>query len=185
LLARFFLRLDVGTMEPNPGTMMDVYKTLPEGTLAELVDGIIHLSPSPLHAHQRLLLRLASGLNRHVIGNGLGEIFIAPLDVYLDEHSNAVQPDIIFIAAAHASMVHDHVHGVPDLVIEILSPGNRDYDLKKKRDLYEKFGVQEYWIVDPVTTETLGYQLREGKYQALATPTGALRSRLLRQDFYL
>jgi len=174
----------MGTKEASPRTMMDVYKAFPEGTLAELVEGIIHLSPSPAKAHQRLLLRLASELNAHVVRHALGEIFIAPLDVYLDQYSNAVQPDIIFVAAAKGSIVRDHVQGVPDMLIEILSPGNRDYDLKKKKDLYEKFGVKEYWIADPVTKETIGYQLREGKYEALTASIGVLTSPLLNQDFY-
>ena len=62
-----------------------------------------------------------------------------------------------------------HFHGVPDLVVEILSPSNREHDLVKKKNLYEKFGVKEYWIVDPQTKAIIAYTLGSGKYEIMTT----------------
>jgi Uma2 family endonuclease len=73
---------------------------LPEGTLAELIDGILYMSPSPIDSHQRAVTRLVGQMYLFVEKNDLGEIFTAPFDVYLDEHSNAVQPDILFLFSA-------------------------------------------------------------------------------------
>ena len=148
---------------------MEVYKNLPEGTLAELIDNVIYMSPSPVKIHQQVLQRIFRRLSEAIEDSGKGEIIIAPFDVYLDATSNAIQPDISVILKGNPgqSNLNGHFHGTPDIIIEILSSGNRDYDLVKKRDLYERFGVKEYWIVDPQTKETLGYFLEDKKYQQI------------------
>ena len=76
-----------------------------------------------------------------------------------------------------------HFHGVPDLVVEVLSPSNREHDLVKKKNLYEKFGVKEYWIVDPQTKATIGYTLDSGKYETMTTQPGSMHSPLLNGTF--
>ena len=93
-------------------------------------------------------------------------MIIAPFDVYLDATSNAVQPDIIVILNSNKghSKPNGHFHGVPDVIVEILSPGNKDHDLVKKKELYERFGVKEYWIVDPESKGTIGYFLQDSKF---------------------
>lgn len=83
-------------LERPPRTIMEVYKILPQGTLAELIDGIIYMSPSPVTNHQRIVRKLLNKMSDFVEGNNLGEMFVSPFDVYLDEHANAVQPDICF-----------------------------------------------------------------------------------------
>jgi len=170
-------------IERPPGTIMEVYKTLPEGTLAELINGIIYMSPSPVRQHQRLATHLTSLMNLFVSENNLGEVYAAPFDVYLDETSNAVQPDILFVATKNLGIIHQHIHGVPDLVVEILSDGSKEHDTKKKKMLYEKFGVKEYWIVDPQTKEAIGFELKNGTYIELYKAIGSLQSKLLQNDF--
>lgn len=130
---------------------MEVYKNLPEGTLAELIDNVIYMSPSPVKNHQQVLQTIFRRLSESIEDSGRGEIIIAPFDVYLDSTSNAVQPDISIILKGNNgySKPNGHFHGAPDIIIEILSSGNKEYDLVKKKDLYERFGVKEYWIVDP------------------------------------
>ena len=81
----------------------------------------------------------------------IGEVYTAPFDVYLDEHVNAVQPDIVFVSAAKLSIIDRYIHGVPDLIVEVLSDGNEDHDRIRKKALYERFGVSEYWIIDAAT----------------------------------
>ena len=164
-----------------PRTIMEVYKTLPEGTLAELIDNKIYMSPSPVRNHQKILQQLLRRLSDLIEDKGKGEVFISPFDVYLDEHSNAVQPDLIVVLADRKEIVdpNGHIHGVPDLLVEILSPGNKEHDLIKKKDLYERFGVKEYWIVDPETKLALVYQLQNSKYIKIGESIGTIESPLL------
>ncbi|MCX8490851.1 MAG: Uma2 family endonuclease [Cyclobacteriaceae bacterium] len=162
---------------------MDVYKMLPEGTLAELIDGILYMSSSPIDAHQRVVTRLLGQIHFFVDQHDLGEVFTAPFDVYLDEHSNAVQPDILFIEKENLAIVKGHVHGVPDLIIEILSEGNSEHDMVRKRNLYEKSGVKEYWIIHPTTRIVTGYQLRGESFKELETTSGQINSQLLKHTF--
>ena len=170
-------------IEQPPRTIMEVYKMLPEGTLAELINNTIYRSPSPVRQHQRLATHLTSLLNLFVTDNNLGEVYAAPFDVYLDETSNAVQPDIIFVATENLGIIRHHIHGVPDLVVEILSDGSRDHDTNKKKILYEKFGVKEYWIIDPQTKEAIGFELQNGAYIEFYKMVGSIQSKLLQHTF--
>jgi len=158
---------------------------LPEGTLAEIINNHLYMSPSPIGKHQRILRDLTFILNGFVNEHKLGEIFFAPFDVFLDEEENAVQPDLIFVSTSKLSIVDDDgvIHGVPDMLIELLSPGNPEHDTVTKKELYEKFGVKEYWIVDPATKQTIGYTLREGVYQKLESEKGKIDSILLDRSF--
>ncbi len=166
-----------------PKNIMEVYKMLPEGTLAELINKVIYMSPSPIRKHQQIVGKLFNRLSDFLELNDLGEVYIAPFDVYLDEHSNAVQPDIIFVAKENLGIVLDHIHGVPDLVIEILSEGNKSHDLKRKRSLYEKFGIKEYWMVDPESREAIGLRLENRKYVEFIREKSVITSDLLKKQF--
>ena len=166
-----------------PRTIMEVYKMLPEGTLAELISGVIYMSPSPVRNHQKIITRLSGRMDHFTEINDLGEVFVAPFDVYLDDHSNAVQPDIIFVAKKNLRIIDRHVHGVPDLVVEVLSEGNKGHDLIKKKDLYQQFGIKEYWIIDPETREAIGFEHTSGKYYEFSRNIGQVSSRLLQHTF--
>jgi Uma2 family endonuclease len=112
---------------------------------------------------------------------GAGEVFDAPLDVYLDEIANAVQPDLIVVLKDNLKIIdrRGHIHGVPDLLIEILSESNKKHDLVRKKSLYERFGVKEYWIIDPETKKTIGFELKNGHYASINGETGLIKSNLL------
>lgn len=77
----------------------------------------------------------------------------------------------------------DGIYGAPDLVIEVLSPGTKKFDLDKKKKIYEKYGVKEYGAVDPETKESLGYQLKNAKFVLLKREKGKLTSSLLKHVF--
>lgn len=168
-----------------PRTIMEVFKMLPEGTLAELINGQIYMSPTPTNLHQRIIRKLSIKLSDFVERNDLGEVFFAPLDIYLDKNANAVHPDIIFISKINPSQPLDNVpyEGIPDLLVEIPSPGNNKHDLVTKKNLYEKFGVKEYWIIDPTSNESIVYQLSAEEYKLVAKNTATLFSPLLNQSF--
>jgi Uma2 family endonuclease len=171
-------------LETPPRTIMEVYKNLPEGTLAELIDNTIYMSPSPISKHQLILNEINFQLLQLFRPDKGASIFIAPFDVYLDEKSNAVQPDIVVVLRENQNIIdpNGHIHGVPDLLVEILSPGNKEYDLIKKKDLYERFGVKEYWIVDPDTKLALCYELKKDKYVKVGEEISFIQSPLLKTD---
>jgi Uma2 family endonuclease len=137
-----------------------------------LWDGELIMAPAPFYQHQRIAFRLQAALHSWVEQHGLGEVVGAPVDMVLSPR-RAVQPDVVFIAKANLGIVHDAIRGPADLVAEILSPGSRHRDRVEKKDLYEQYGVLEYWLVDPEaqTVEVLRlgenqqYQLM-GRYRA-------------------
>ena len=129
-------------------TYQDYAKT-PEGEIWELIDGEKFMPPSPGEAHQRINIRLGSWLHMFVEDGGLGRVYIAPFDVVLSD-VDVVQPDLLFISNERADIVtRANVRGAPDLVVEIRSPSTANRDWTIKRDLYAKYGVREYWVVDP------------------------------------
>ena len=168
-------------IESPPRTIMEVYKSLPEGTRAELIDKVIYMSPSPISKHQVILNKINVQLYAHLEKSKAGVVYVSPLDVYLDEEINAVQPDISVVLNEGLANVDEngYIHGAPDLIVEILSPGNSNYDLIKKRELYQRFGVKEYWIVDPATKQAQGFQLKNGEYVSISDQLETIQSPLL------
>ena len=99
----------------------------------------------------------------------LGTVVTAPSDVFVNEE-NVFQPDILFVAEAHASRIHaEGVHGAPDLVVEVLSPSTRGLDLVKKRIRYAAAGVVEAWYVDLEAELVLVYRLQENAAEPVRT----------------
>lgn len=126
------------------------YKSLPESETNryELMEGELIVVPSPNIYHQRVSGKLEFLLRDFVEKNKLGEIFDAPCDVHLGE--NVAQPDILFVSNEHSYVIiKEEIKGAPDLVIEILSPATAKRDRTYKKVLYARYGVREYWIVDP------------------------------------
>jgi len=125
------------------------YLQLPEDKRYELIEGEFSMVPSPNYLHQVISKRLFRALDDYVRNLELGEVLYAPLDIILSEE-NVLQPDILFISKERAAIIIDkNIHGAPDLVIEILSPSTMEKDRGLKQKLYAKFGVREYWLVDP------------------------------------
>jgi Uma2 family endonuclease len=167
-------------IESPPRTIMEVYKSLPQGTLVELIDNVIYMSPSPVYKHQSVLQTIFRRLSDEIEDKNKGKVIIAPFDVYLDEVSNAVQPDITIVLNGTAGLNESgHFHGVPDVVFEILSSGNKSHDLVKKKALYEKFGVKEYWVIDPETKQAQGFKLESKNYILTSDKIGEINSTLL------
>jgi len=148
-------------------TYEDYLKT-PIGGKYQLIDGEIIEMTSPTPRHQNLVLRLAMILKEHIHKKNLGEVFIAPLDIYLGEHET-YQPDVFFISKARESIIGEKkIEGAPDLVIEVLSESTAYYDLKKKKAVYEKSGVSEYWVVDAEEKNIEIYENTSSGFQRVA-----------------
>jgi Uma2 family endonuclease len=143
---------------------MEVYQLLPEGTLCEVIDNTLFMSPAPTTDHQRILIDLLLEIGQFLKTKPLGEVFVTPCDVYLDHELTVVQPDITFISKEKSDIVRKKgIYGAPDLIIEILST-NIHHDKKRKLEVYERNGVAEYIIIDPETKENWHYLLTGGKY---------------------
>jgi Uma2 family endonuclease len=149
---------------PAPLTYAD-YCLLPEdGTRYELIEGEIFVSPAPSTRHQTVSSRLGAALNEALDKPGLARIFHAPTDLLLRD-TTVVQPDLIIVGAARFAVITKRaLEGVPDVAVEILSPGSLDRDQYIKRKLYEKFQIPEYWVVDPEQSLMTVYRLDEGTY---------------------
>jgi Uma2 family endonuclease len=120
-----------------------------DGKRHEVIDGDHYVTPAPKTKHQKVSFNLTVAMGSFVKQRGLGLVLAAPSDVILSDE-NVVQPDLLFVSTARASIVtEDNIHGAPDLVVEIISETTRKKDEVTKRKLYERFGVQEYWVVDP------------------------------------
>lgn len=126
------------------------YLTFPDdGRRHEIIDGEQFVTPAPIPRHQLAVAELVHALVAWAKEHSTGLVVPSPIDVVFDDTS-VVQPDLIWISDERRAIVTEtNVQGAPDLVIEILSPTTRRTDEIIKRKLYERFGVREYWIVDP------------------------------------
>lgn len=166
-----------------PRTIREVFDSLPESTLAQLIENQLVMSPSPTDNHQKVLNKINVLISNFLEENRLGVVRIAPYDVHLDEE-NVFQPDIVFIRNESLSKIEQNgFHGAPELVIELLSPSTSSYDLDQKKAGYERNGVKEYLIVDPDSKAVKGYFLNDGGYGDPLELTGQIASSLLNQEF--
>ena len=126
------------------------YLDLPEdGKRYEVINGELIMVAAPSTFHQSVLINLVNDLKNFLNREKVGKVFCAPIDVKLSDR-NVVQPDIIFVSQNNSNIItENNVEGTPDLIIEILSPGTAYHDLIEKKEIYERFDVKEYWIVDP------------------------------------
>jgi len=143
----------------------DLFDFPDDGLRRELLDGEMLVSPSPDVRHQVVSRRLVVTIATYLDAHGGGEVFDAPLDVILDA-STVLQPDVFVVLEANRSIItRENIKGVPDLVVEIVSDPR--VDRVRKRGIYERFRVPEYWVTDPdsdrVEASRLGADGRYGK----------------------
>ncbi len=158
--------------EPIRLTYAD-FRALPEdGRRYEILDGELHVSPSPGEQHQRVVGRLFSTLMHYVELAGHGVVYVAPFDVVLSDGS-VVEPDIVYVSNARRHIItEENIQGVPDLLIEVLSPNRPEVDSRSKRNLYARHGVPFYWMVDPSQRELTELQLFGIAYAVVSRPAG-------------
>ncbi|XZF12574.1 Uma2 family endonuclease [Chitinophagaceae bacterium MMS25-I14] len=137
----------------------------------ELIKGkIFRMSPAPNRVHQTVSMNIAGQL-WNFLRHETCQVFSAPFDVRLPRKSKkdadiitVVQPDICVICDPQKLDSRGCI-GAPDIVVEILSPGNNAKELRNKYEVYEESGVKEYWIVSPQDKTFLVYTLKDGSFQ--------------------
>jgi Uma2 family endonuclease len=140
------------------------YMQLEEGAPFQLINYELIMSPSPTPLHQGIVARISQLILNFLDINQLQGYVGGSVDVIFDD-GNVYQPDVVFVSEERTEkIVKDRLYGAPDFAIEILSPSNAYYDLRKKKAVYEKFGVNEYIIIDPMEQTAEGYLLSEGQY---------------------
>ncbi|MDB5283248.1 MAG: hypothetical protein JWO06_2323 [Bacteroidota bacterium] len=144
----------------------------------ELIDGFVVKEASPGYGHQTVVGDIFTEIKIQLRKSKSGEIVVAPMDVFLGTH--VVQPDLIFISTARLTIVRDgKIHDAPDVIFEIISPSNAFSDTKVKFDIYEQFGVKEYFIVYPEDKTVVKYVLTDGKYHEQYREIGVVRSEII------
>jgi Uma2 family endonuclease len=161
---------------PAPGkwTYAD-YRRLPDdGKRYEVIRGFLHVSPAPPTAHQRAAGRLLRKLNDFALDHGSGEILPGPFEILLpDGIAEPVQPDLVFFRAGQEPEDQaQNFQGVPGLLVEVLSPDTREYDLGTKLGAYLEAGVPEVWFADPSTMTIWVHSLSEDRKRYLELSGG-------------
>ena len=129
-------------------TYQDYLELPDDGNRYEIIEGELVMPPAPYTIHQDICRNIATELTIYTRKMKLGKIYFAPTDVVLSD-INVVQPDILFISNENLQIITEkNIKGVPDLIVEIISPSTEYYDLFVKKETYEKSGVKEYWLVD-------------------------------------
>ena len=161
-------------------TLSDYYSLKPEGTNKwELIKGVFKMSPAPLDKHQRISVDMVTMINMHFKRKKC-EVREAPYDVVLG--NNVVQPDICVICDT-SKITRRGCNGIPDLIVEILSETNEKLDRLEKFNLYEEYGLKEYWIVHPDDEWIEKWILDGNKFKLLETITAAGNTEIKSENF--
>lgn len=151
---------------------VDEFFQLPEdGYTYELIDGIAVMSPSPTPEHQDLTAEIVGQLYVYLRQRPVGKMW-PEIDVHLGRRSDGQElvykPEVVFIRTERASRLRRCLSAAPDLVVEVISRGSRRRDTETKRDDYERFGVGEYWIMDPEQKSMTFLRLQDGRFVEVA-----------------
>lgn len=142
------------------------YMELDDDQRYEIIEGKLWMTPAPNNAHQRIITRLGTFIDMHVMQNDLGECRDTPFDVFLADDT-VVQPDFTFVAKERVAEVLTTrgAEGAPDLVIEVLSKSTARRDRLTKRALYSSSGIRWFVIVDPTEQVIETFELNDsGEY---------------------
>jgi Uma2 family endonuclease len=173
------ITIDLGA--PKKQATYSDYLQTPEGGKFQLIAGEILEMTSPSLYHQEILLNIISEFRHFLNKNKIGKVFVAPLDVYFSD-TEVYQPDILLLLnESFSKMKENKIEGAPDLVVEVLSPSTAYYDLKHKKSIYEKQGVREYWIVDPMEKSVEIFENISGKFNSLGefSKSDSIKSKLI------
>ena len=145
------------------------YQYLPDdGRRYEIIEGELYATPAPGSFHQTVSRRLQFELMRCLEMPEIAYVFDALCDVLLAD-TTVIQPDLAIVSLARKSIISARaIEGPPEIVVEIFSPSTRGRDEHLKRSLYAKFGVKEYWLVDPELGQVQALALEGAEYKLRA-----------------
>jgi Uma2 family endonuclease len=143
---------------PDATWCADRWEKLPyDGNRYEVIDGVLYMSTSPSVFHQWIINRLLGLVGLPLQTAGFGYAFTGPIGVFMPG-CDPIQPDFLIIRSERMSIIDEpRIVGVPDLIVEVLSPSHPQLDTTIKRGAYAKAGVPEYWIVRPATRDIMVY----------------------------
>ncbi len=163
------------------------YTILPDDSNRyEIINGELKMTPAPKTSHQEISKNIEYELIKYEKSTINGKVLYAPVDILLAKNV-VVQPDLIFILKENYEIITEYnIKGAPDLIIEILSPSTSHYDMFEKKEIYEKYGVKEYWIVDPDKQWVEVYVSHNKKFKLnqKAEKEGRIKSFVL-NEFYI
>lgn len=156
---------DDGQTWPEQGDWTyEDYLRLPEdGRRYEVLRGVLYVTPSPIYDHQFSVVNLTLELGSFIRKGDLGVLLVAPFDIRLPQRlADPVEPDLMFFRKGNEPRRGDKSFtGVPDLVIEVLSPGTSRLDKRIKMSIYREAGIPEYWLVDPATRTVVIHRISD------------------------
>ena len=165
-----------------PKSMLEVWENLPEGTLCQLINNKLIISPAPKGVHQVILNKINIAFSKYLEKSNVGELRVAPYDVHFSK-KNILQSDILFIKNENLGKVQEKgIVGSPDIIIEILSPSTFHIDLDEKKSVYERYGVQEYFQVEPNSKSVTSFFLKNGEYEEQESTKAKIQSVLLNTE---
>lgn len=150
-----------------------------DGCRYELIDGVICMSPSPTPIHQYVVAEIVGQLYAFLKAHRIGRVAVE-VDVHLGRSPHGgdlvYRPDIVYLRNERVASNLQCIREAPDLVVEVVSPTSRQFDRETKRMDYERFGVLEYWIIDPEKETMTFYRLVESRLVVMPTPGDAFHS---------
>jgi len=151
-----------------------------DGFQYEIIKGVMKVVPAPSYEHQKLSGYLYVELGIFLRKNPIGIASYSPRDVKFSDDLK-YQPDILFISREKLEInKHQYVDGPPDFIVEVLSPGTFSYDIREKFYNYEKFGVKEYWIMNPDNINgSEFYYLEQGQYKQFYPENMVIHSKVI------
>src|ERR1017187_9453099 len=162
-------------------TFEDFCAQIPEGLKADLIEGVIHVASPDNIQHNEIDLWYAEVLRRFLRKRKIkGRVFGFRIAFRLDDE-NAPEPDLVYMRPDRVHLIRrTFVKGPPDWALEIVSPSSGERDYRKKRNQYERFGVGEYWIIDPIEETMTCFRLgKNGKYKEIRPRDGKIESHVI------
>jgi Uma2 family endonuclease len=164
----------------RPRITLEEYRALPDdGNRYEWIEGELYVTAAPTLDHQDVLAAIYKRLLPETEGKNRGRLYFAPSEVRLPT-GDVVQPDLVYLRREHRHRRHrEAIIGVPDLVVEVLSPSTREVDLGVKLRRFEAAGIPEYWIAEVRQPRLRIFVLHESRYVEVQAENGRLRSSVI------
>jgi len=163
------------TAHPDRRLTYDDFLQFPEDDRLrhEIIDGVHYVTAAPNVRHQDLIGRIYLAMGNHLTSHpSIGRVFLSPVDVIFTFY-DVVEPDLVFIAGDQLGiMTEKNIQGAPAIVVEVVSKSTRSRDERIKRELFDRGGVREYWIVDPDRSRIVVYR-RDGNRFDTHSPLSA------------